>query len=439
MRSAAKQYNCINKDMDSMKSFDWSRGVITGFSNGSDDIKSRESMVSGIKVVHQRRYGEEHQGVWLKGYSLSGRNLKFIRLVDPLSVVSVQRLSTGSLSKEELRICLPSPPYPEYSLNMARRARICQKETAVISHIHISGQRRWEISTRQTLLALAISEVQEGLHDSIPSTPWMWQVIRSLQASLIISRLSPCAGIWLIHGEIWGFRKSPRWIMKWPLPVEADIDTVYPRLSGFICFWGYIWYSFRKENLEETPLSRASMPSGRRESFRGMNAQQYSLLEEPASDSWTITIMRNHTGGLLTKNMVQDSPVCSGIISGRLFGICLKSSASTNTLGLMDILSCLFREEGFPLSGRSTLMEESRSMGSPILSEENLKASMLLLRYLLIEENSSLNRTRKLSSLFLFQLRIILLLLCFLIQTDKRRIVIDVMIILSIRNQLSML
>ncbi len=130
-----------------MKSFNWFRGVITGFPNGSDDIKSRELMVSGIKAERQRRYGKRLLNIWLTRYFRSGMTLKLIRLVDPLSPELVRRLFAGSLSKEGLKMCLLSPPYPEYSLNMARQARIDQKETAVISPIHISGQRKWETST----------------------------------------------------------------------------------------------------------------------------------------------------------------------------------------------------------------------------------------------------------------------------------------------------
>ncbi len=64
---------------------------------------------------------------------------------------------------------------------------------------------------------------------------------------------------------------------------------------------------------------------------------------------------------------------------------------------------------------------------------------MLLLLFLLIERDWLSNKRTRLLNLSLFQLRAILLILCFQLEGGRTNLVSDVMRFLSIKNQLTML
>lgn len=162
-------------------------------------------------------------------------------------------------------------------------------------------------------------------------------------------------------------------------------------------------------------------------------------LEEPANDSCSIIIMRNHIGVLLKKSMAQDFPVSSEIKTGDLSGICQKDLILINTWTLKAILIFLLQKERFLLSEKLTLMVKLRSMVLLISSGEDLKGNMWLLLLFLIKRDWLLNKGIRLSKLSLSQLKVVLLLLYLQLQKEKCDLVHDVMRIQSIKNQCTML
>jgi hypothetical protein len=105
----------------------------------------------------------------------------------------------------------------------------------------------------------------------------------------------------------------------------------------------------------------------------------------------------------------------------------------------MGILISLLQKERSPLSEKLTPMVGLRSMELLISSGRNLRGSMLLPLFLLIERDWLLNKTIGLSNLSLSRLRVILLILYFQLQGGKLNSVCGVMIFLSIKNKFAML
>jgi hypothetical protein len=262
MKNAVKQYTCIKKDMVLIKYFNWFREVDSGSPNGSNDLESRDLKVSKIKAALQKESGEKLPTVWLKRFFPLERSWKFTRPDVLPSLALEPRSSTGSSSKGRLETSPPSLPLLKFSLVMERQKELRPKEIAISNLILISRQRRLETFIRQTLWDPDISEVRKGLPDSIPFTLWMWQDTQHSPVSLLISRLSPFVGISLKHGDLWGSQRYPRWITRCLLQVEVVILIAFLRLFAFICFWEYIWYLSRKENLAEMPLWRVLICSG---------------------------------------------------------------------------------------------------------------------------------------------------------------------------------
>jgi len=208
MKNAAKQYSFTKKDTVSIKYFSCSKGAEDGSLNGLDDLKNMDLKVSGIRAVPQKESGEKLLSIWLRRYSPSERSWSLTEPDVLLSLALELRLSIGNSNRGDLKISHLSLLLPESSLIMEKPRKLRPKEiTAIINLILLSGQRRWETSIRQTLLAHDISEVQKGLPDSIPFTLWMWQAIQPSQVSSLINRLSLCANILLKHGNISGFLK----------------------------------------------------------------------------------------------------------------------------------------------------------------------------------------------------------------------------------------
>src|SRR4030067_2025831 len=217
-KNAAKQCNFIIKGVGSVKYSGWFKEAKVGLSNGLTDLKKKELRGLKIEAVRPRRYGERLLTVWLKRYSPQEQSWRATGLADLPSPELVRKSFTVSLSKEKSKIFPLFPPSPIYSLNMGKQAKLSLRETAIISLIHMPGQRRWEISTRQTLSALDISEAQRELHAFILFTPLMLPGIPLLQASLKTSRPFLCASILLMRGNLWGFRGSRRWTTRWRPP-----------------------------------------------------------------------------------------------------------------------------------------------------------------------------------------------------------------------------
>jgi len=434
MTSVVKQYNFTKKELTLKRYSNWFEEVDFGFLNGSDDIKSMGLMVLKTGAVPQRRSGEKLPIIWLKRFSPSEKNWNLTGLAVLLFPELGPRLFIGSLNKERSVKFLLSLLLPKSSLVMEKLVELSPKEMAISSLILTLRQRRWETSIRQTLWAPDISEGQKGLSDFILFILWMWQAIRASQVSSLINRLSPCADIWLKHGEIWGFRMYLRWIMRW-LPQGADATpTASPKL--FVCtwFWASIWYSSHRENQVEMPRWRVLMDSGKRGCLEDIIALPLPFSKESANDSCGITIMRNHTGVLLKKNMAQDSLGYLEIAFGNPLDICQRVLSLKDISIPMDILISLLPREESPLSERLTLMVKLMLMALLISSGENLRVNMLLLLSLLIEKDCLLNKKIRLSSPSLSQLRGISLLLCFHIQREKLDLVCDVIRLLSIRN-----
>lgn len=418
MKNVAKQYNFIIKGADSAKYSGWFKGARVGLLNGLTDLKKKGLMVLKTEAVHRRGYGGRLQSVWLKRYSPQEKNWSLTGLVDLPSLELVRKSFTGSLSTERSKMFPLSPLSPIYSLNMGKQAKPSLKGTAIISLTHIPRQRRWETSTRQTLLVLDISGAPKELRVFILSTLLMWQDIRLLRVSSTINSLFLCAGILLMHGSSWEFPWSRRWITRWQLQAEADINTAYPGLLGFIFSLGFIWSSSLRESQAEMPLLRALMPSGKTECSPGIIVRQLSSSGESTNAFLITTITRNLTEDSPRKNTIQDSPEYSETISGDPSDTFRKDLVLLHILMLKGILNCLLREGKSPMSEKLIPMAALKSTDSLTSSEKNLKASMLLLLYLLIEENLLSNRTMKSSSLFLFRSKIILMLHCFHIQND---------------------
>jgi hypothetical protein len=439
MRNAVKQYTFTKRDMALRKYSNWFKGIKDGSSNGFTDIKNTGLMVSKIKIVLQREYGEKPLSVWLERSFLSEKNWSLTRLGGLPSLESALKLSIGSLHKKRFVKFHPFLLFPEFSLVMERPGERKLKEIVIISLIHMLKPRELEISIRQTLLDHDTSEGQKVLSDSILSILWMWQAIRLSQVSSLINRLFLCADIWLKHGNIWGFQRYLRWIMRWLLQGEDVTPTVSPSLSDSICLWEYIWYSSLRENLEEMPRLKALINSGKRECLEDIIVLLLLFSKEPANDFCGITIMRNHIGVLPKKNMAQDFLGNSEIKTGDLSGICQKDLILINTWTLKAILIFLLQKERFLLSEKLTLMVKLRSMVLLISSGEDLKGNMWLLLLFLIKRDWLLNKGIRLSKLSLSQLKVVLLLLYLQLQKEKCDLVHDVMRIQSIKNQCTML
>jgi hypothetical protein len=264
MRNAVRQYNFMEKDSASIKYFSWLNGVESGSPNGLNDIKSMELKVLRIEAVPQKESGERPPSVWLKRLSPSERSWNLTRVAALPFLASEPRLSIGSLNKERAVKFLLSLLLLISSLVTGRLVKLGPKEIAIISLILTLRQKRSETSIKQILLVQDISEAQKVLPDSIPFTLWMWQAIRPLQISSPISRPSPCANIWLRHGDLWEFLRYPKWITKWLPQVEDDIPIAFLKSFDFTCFWASIWYLSHRENQGEMPLLRALMRSGKR-------------------------------------------------------------------------------------------------------------------------------------------------------------------------------
>ena len=439
MKYAARRYNFITKDPVLKRYSILFEGVASGFPSGSSDIKSLDLKGLRTESVPQRKFGERPLSVWLKRFSPLEKNWSLTEHAVLPSLASGQRSSIGNLNKERFEISQLSPLLPKFSLVMERQVELRPKEIAIASLTLTLRQRRWETSIRQTLLDPDTSEVQKALPDSIPFMLWMWQGIRLSQVSFLINRPFLFASIWLKHGDIWGFPRYPRWIMRWLPQVEDAILTASRKLFAFIYLWEYIWYLSHRENQGEMPLLKVLINSGRKGCLEDIIVLPLLPLKEPVNDFCGITIMRNHTGVLSRKTTVQDSQGYSEIETGNISGICQKDSTLLNTLTPLAILISLLQRERSPLSERLTLMVKLRSMVLPISSGENLKGNMLLLLSLLIERDWLLNKRIKSSSLSLSPLRVVLLLLCFQLQRGRLNLVIDVITLLSIKNQLAML
>jgi hypothetical protein len=422
-----------------IKYSNWFGEVSSGFPSGLNDLKSKDLTVSKTRVALQNESGEKPLIIWSKRYFLSEQNWKLTRPDDLPLLVLGQRLSTGNSNKGRLAIFHLSPVLPGFSLVMERLVELRPKEITIISPILILKQRRWETFIKQTWLGQDISEAQKGLPDSIPFILWMWQDIRHSPVSLLISRLAPFVDISLKHGDLWGFQRYPRWITRWLPQVEVVILIAFLRLYAFICFWEFILYSSRKENQEEMPLLKVLINSGRKECSEDMLVLHLLLLEEPVNAFCDITIMRNHLEVLPKKNTAQDSLAYSEIASGSPSDICQRVLPLKDILTPMDILISLLQKERSPLSEKLTPMEELTSMALLISSGRNLRGSMLLPLFLLIERDWLLNKTIGLSNLSLSRLRVILLFLYSKLQRGKLNLVCDVMIFLSIKNKFAML
>jgi len=439
MRNVVKQYSFIKKDMVSIKYSNGSKGVKDGSPNGSNDLKSMGSKVSKTKAVLQRGFGEKPLSIWLKRSSALEKNWSLTGHAVLPSPALGQRLFSGSLNKESFIMCHPFPLLPGFFPGMEELLKARPKEMAMISLIPTSRQRGWEIFIRQTLWDLDTSEVQKGSPDFILFIPWMWQAIQPSQVSSLINRLSLCADIWLKHADTWGFPVYLKWIMRWLPQVEDATPTAFLKLSDFICFWASIWYLSHRENQAEMHLLRVLMPSGKKECLEDIIVLPSLSLEEPVKDFCGITIMRNHIEGLPKRNMAQDSLGCSETTSGNPSGICQRVLPSEDTSTPTDILISLLLKEESRSSEKSTLMVKLRSMALLTLSGEHLRVNMLLLLFLLIERDWLLNKRIKSSNPSLFQLRVILFLLCFQLQRRRLNKVYDVMRFLSIKNQFTML
>jgi hypothetical protein len=417
MKNAAKQYSFIKKDMVSIEHFSWFKGAKDGFPNGSNDLKNMVLKVSKIRAVPQNESGEKLQSIWLipPKAGLSGKNWNLTKLVVLPSLALERRLYIGSLNKERFIMFHLSLLLLRFSFARGRQEEPKPKEIGILNPILTLKQRRWETSIRQTSLGRDTSGVPKVLPDSIPFILWMWQGIQYPQVSLPINSPFLCANTWLKHGDILEFPMYLRWIMKW-LPQGEDVILIaFLRSFVSICSWESIWYLSLKENQAEMPRWRVLIDSGRKECLEDIIVLHLLLLKEPVNDFCGITIMRNHTGALLKKNMAQDSPGCSEITSGNPLDICQKVLPSQDVSIPKDILISPLQREGFPLSERLTLVAKLRLMELLISSEENLKVNMLLLLSLLIERDWLLNKIRLLN-LSLSQLRVMLLLLYFLIQ-----------------------
>lgn len=119
--------------------------------------------------------------------------------------------------------------------------------------------------------------------------------------------------------------------------------------------------------------------------------------------------------------MAQDSPGCSEIGYGNPSDICRKVLLSKDIYAPRDILISRLHGERSPLSERWTLTVKLRSMGLLISSRKDWKGSMLWLQSLFIERDWWSNKRIKSSSLFLFQLRVILSIFCFRIQRERSK------------------
>jgi len=439
MRNAVRQYSFMKKDSALIRYFIWLNGVESGFPNGLNDIKSMGLKILKIGVVPQRRYGGRPPSVWLKRLCPSEKSWNLTRVVALLFLASEPRLFIGSLNKERFAKFLLSLPLPISSFVTGKLVKLSPKEISIISLILTLRQRRSETSIKQILLDQDISEAQKELSDSIPFILWMWQAIRLSQVSSPISRASLCANILLRHGDLGEFLRYPRWITKWLPQEEDDIPTASLKSFAFTCFWVSILYLSLKENREEMHRLKALINSGRKECLEDIVVPTFFLLEEPVNVSCDITFMRNPTGVLPKKNMAQDSLGYSKIASGKILDTCQKDLTLINTSIPKDVSISLLQGEGFLLFERLTLMVKLRSMVLHISSGENLKGNMLLLLFLLIEGDWSLNKKIRLSSLSLSQLMVVLLLLCFQLQRGRLNLVSDVIRFLSIRNQLTML
>jgi len=280
MKNAVKQYNFIKKELNLKRYSIWFKEVDSGFLNGSDDIKSMGLMVSKIRVVLQRESGGKLLSVRLKRFSPLERSWNPTRVDVLPSLALGLRLSTGSSSKGRLEISPLSLPLLRFSLVMERQGELKPKEMVTISLILMLPLKRWETSIKQTLWDPDISEVQKGLPDSIPSILWMWQAIQPSQVSSLISKPSLCAGILLKHGDLWGFPRYLRWIMRWLLRVEDAIAIA--SLSSYVstCLWGSIWYLSHRENPGETPLLRVLIASGKKECLEDILAPTFLSLKE---------------------------------------------------------------------------------------------------------------------------------------------------------------
>ncbi len=439
MRNAVRQYNFIKKALVLIRYFSWFKEVDSGSLNGLTGIKNEGLMVSKMRAVPQRISGERPLNGWSKRSSPLEKNWSLIGVAVLPSPASEQRLSIGNLNEERFVMFQLSPLLLRFSVVMERPVELRPKEMAIISLILTLGQRRWETSNRQTLLDPGTSGVQKGLSDSTPFILWMWRAIRPSQVSSLINRLIPCADIWLKHGDVSGFPKYPRWIMRWLLQGEDVIPIAFLRLFVSTCFWEYIWYSSLKENQGEMHLLKVSINFGRKGYLEDIIVLPLPLLKESVNAFCSITIMRNLTGVLPKKNIVQDSLEYSETDSGNPLDISRRVLPLKDISIPMDILIFLLLRERSPLSERLTLVVKLMLMVLLTSSEKNLRVNMLLPLSLLIERDWLLNKRIRLSSLSLFQLKVVLLLLCFNIQRGRPNSVCDVITLLSIKNQFAML
>ncbi len=429
MRNVAKQYSFIEKDTVSIKYSNFSRGAGDGSPNGSNDSMNMDLKVLKTKASLQNEFRERPLNKWSKRFFLSEQNWKPTR-ADALPSLELGLKSfIGNLYKERSVWFPRSLPFPEFSLDMARQEELRKKEPIVRSHIRILQLNRWAIFSRQILSVPDTSGGLMVLFGSIPFTLWMLQGIQFSPVSSQINRPSLCAGIWSQHGDLWASPAYLKWIMRWLPQVEDVILIVSLKSFDFTCFWEFTWFLSRRENPEGMHLLKALMNSGKREFLGDIFIPALLCLEEPANDSCSIIIMRNHIGVLLKKSMAQDFLEYSETVSGNLLDICQRDLALINTLIPMVILICQLQKESFPLLERLMLMAGSRSTALRILSEENLKASMSLLQLILIRNDWRLNKGVRIrsSSLFLFQSGDVSLFLCFQLQEENLNAVHDVM------------
>jgi len=291
MINTARRYSFTKKDMVSTKYFNWYKKVEDGFLNGSNDLKSKGLKGLEIRIVLQNKSGEKPQNIWSKRYLLSGKSWNLTKPGVLPFLGLEQRLSNGSLNRERFIVFQLSLLLKKSFFTMERQDELREEKIPIISLIHTLRLKRSETFIRQILLDQGISEAQKESPDSIPFTPWMLQAIQPSQVSSLINRLSLCADISLKHGDLWGFQRYPRWIMRCLLQVEDGIPIASPSLSDFICFWEFIWYSSPKKNLEEMHLSRVLMPSGKRGCLEDIIVLPLLPSKEPLRDSCGIIIL----------------------------------------------------------------------------------------------------------------------------------------------------
>jgi len=194
----------------------------------------------------------------------------------------------------------------------------------------------------------------------------------------------------LIPGELWGFPGSLKWTTRWPRREEDGIATVSPNLSVFTSCWASSFASFPRRNPAATPLSKASMRSGK-PGFFVIPVRIFGPCAGRAIVSSATITSKNRTEVFVQPTTEHASREYSASSSGRNSDIFRPPSVSIIILMSEGALPCRSPRAGFHSSARwmPTVASNSTVPNTSSVADWNDNMSWPRSRRTIVESSSS--------------------------------------------------